>query len=95
MSKPRASVLAAVILMTMGCRTTLNAALDLFLDLGSDIPGESKDPVHKDQVEVLAFPRNEFLRILEESPITAEALGKIAQQKMEAHRTADGGKKRN
>jgi type VI secretion system secreted protein Hcp len=31
------------------------AALDMFLDLGSGIPGESTDSVHKDQVDVLAW----------------------------------------
>jgi len=34
-------------------------------------------------VEVLAYPRTEFLRILEESPITAEALGKMVQSRLE------------
>jgi ABC-type lipoprotein export system ATPase subunit len=37
-------------------------------------------------VEVLAFPRADFLRIVEESPITAEALGKIVQSRLEQHR---------
>ena len=37
-------------------------------------------------VEVLAFPRADFLRIVEESPITAEALGKIVQSRLEEHK---------
>jgi ABC-type lipoprotein export system ATPase subunit len=36
----------------------------------------------EDPVEVLAYPRNEFLKILAESPITAEALGKAAQSRL-------------
>ena len=31
------------------------AATDMFLDLGADIPGESKDPSHLNQVDVLAW----------------------------------------
>lgn len=36
-------------------------------------------------VELLAFPRENFLRIVEESPITAEALGKIVQDRLKMH----------
>ncbi len=32
-----------------------HAALNMFLDLGSDIPGESTDPAHTNQVDVLAW----------------------------------------
>jgi CRP-like cAMP-binding protein len=34
-------------------------------------------------VEVLAYPRQEFLRILDESPVTAQALEKIVQSRLE------------
>ena len=37
-------------------------------------------------VDLLVFPRQDFLRIIEESPITAEALGKIVQDRLEEHR---------
>lgn len=36
-------------------------------------------------VELLTFPREDFLRIIEESPITAEALGRIVQDRLEEH----------
>ena len=36
-------------------------------------------------VELLAFPREDFLRIVDESPITAEALGKIVQHRLAEH----------
>ncbi len=37
-------------------------------------------------VELLTFPRQDFLRIIDESPITAEALGRIVQDRLEEHR---------
>ncbi len=37
-------------------------------------------------VDLLAFPREDFLRIIEESPITAEVLEKIVQDRLEEHR---------
>ena len=37
-------------------------------------------------VDLLTFPRADFLRIIEESPITAEALEKIVQDRLEEHR---------
>lgn len=40
-------------------------------------------------VEVLTLPREEFLRVINESPITAEALGKIVQQRLDEGRVAD------
>ncbi len=43
----------------------------------------------KGPVQVLVLKREDFLRVIEQSPITAEALGKIAQQKLEVHRVAD------
>ncbi|HSQ38530.1 MAG TPA: ATP-binding cassette domain-containing protein [Anaerolineales bacterium] len=39
----------------------------------------------KEPVEVLAFPRADFLRIIKESPITAEALGKMVETRLEEH----------
>jgi len=47
-------------------------------------------------LELLTLPRTDFLRVIEESPITAEALGKIVQRRLEEHRAADsrGGKRR-
>ncbi len=41
-------------------------------------------------VELLTFPRQDFLRIVEESPITAEALGKIVQDRLRQHEAAKG-----
>jgi len=40
-------------------------------------------------VEVLALPRADFIRVMNESPITAEALGKIVQKRLEEHQIAD------
>ena len=40
-------------------------------------------------VVVLAIPRADFLRVMEVSPITAEAIGKIVQERLEEHRIAD------
>jgi len=40
-------------------------------------------------VEVLTLPRTDFLRVLQESPITAEALGKVVQQRLDEQRIAD------
>ncbi len=40
-------------------------------------------------VEVLALPRADFIRVMNESPITAEALGKIVQKRLEAHQISD------
>ncbi len=40
-------------------------------------------------VEALALPRADFIRVMNESPITAEALGKIMQKRLEEHQIAD------
>jgi len=40
----------------------------------------------KTPVDVLTYPRAEFLRIIEESPISAEALGKIVEARLAEHR---------
>lgn len=39
-------------------------------------------------VEALMIPRADFLRVMKESPITAEAVGKIVQKRLEQYRTA-------
>ena len=45
--------------------------------------------VGEEPVEALTFPRADFLRIVKESPITAEALEKIVQARLEEHRFVD------
>jgi len=40
-------------------------------------------------VELLTLPRVDFMRVMEESPITAEAVGKIVQKRLEEHRVSD------
>ncbi len=40
-------------------------------------------------VEVLALPRADFIRVMNESPITAEAVAKIVQKRLDKHRVAD------
>jgi len=40
-------------------------------------------------VEVVYIPRADFVRVIEESPITAEAIGKIVQERLEQRRVAD------
>src|SRR4051794_29637656 len=55
MPKSKASVLALVLWLTMSCSISLHAAVDMFLDLGAAIPGESVDTAHKNQVDVLAW----------------------------------------
>lgn len=40
-------------------------------------------------VEVLMIPRQDFSRVMEESPITVEAVSKIVQKRLEQHRMAD------
>jgi ABC-type lipoprotein export system ATPase subunit len=40
-------------------------------------------------VEVLVLPRADFVRVMNESPITAEAVAKIVQKRLEAHRIPD------
>ena len=41
-------------------------------------------------VEVLTIPRTDFLRVMKESPITAEAIGKVVQEKLEAQKVFIG-----
>ena len=43
-------------------------------------------------VEVLVIKREDFKRVLGQSPITAEALGKIVQERLDEHRAADSRK---
>jgi len=40
-------------------------------------------------VELLMIPRADFIRVMDESPITAEAVGKIVQKRLEEHRMVD------
>lgn len=40
-------------------------------------------------VEVLALPRTDFVRVMNESPVTAEALGKIVQKRLGSRFAAD------
>jgi len=40
-------------------------------------------------VEVLTIKREDFKRVMDESPITAEAVAKIVQERLEVHRAAD------
>ncbi|MEY2819657.1 MAG: hypothetical protein RL275_3120 [Chloroflexota bacterium] len=40
-------------------------------------------------VEVLMIPRDDFSRVMDESPITVEAVTKIVQKKLDEHRMAD------
>ena len=40
-------------------------------------------------VSVVILPRADFLRVMQESPITAEAIGKIVQKRLEEKRTVD------
>jgi len=40
-------------------------------------------------VELLAIRREDFKRVMDQSPITVEAVGKIVQEKLVAHRAAD------
>ena len=43
----------------------------------------------KRPVEVLALPRADFLRVMQESPITAESVGWMVQKRLEQHRVVD------
>ncbi len=43
----------------------------------------------EEPVEVLVIPRDDFKRVISESPVTANELAKIVQQRLEAHRAAD------
>ncbi len=43
-------------------------------------------------VEVLMIKREDFKRVMDESPITSEAVGKIVQQRLEEHRAKDSRK---
>jgi ABC-type lipoprotein export system ATPase subunit len=40
-------------------------------------------------VEILTLPREDFLRVIKESPITAEALGEVVQKRLDEQRVAD------
>lgn len=51
----RAFRLVALLLLGVGYSGSIQAAIDTFLDLGPDIPGESQDTEHHDQVDVLSW----------------------------------------
>jgi CRP-like cAMP-binding protein len=40
-------------------------------------------------VELLTIKREDFKRVMGQSPITAEAIGKIVQERLTEHRAAD------
>ena len=40
-------------------------------------------------VQVLTITRDDFKRVIDQSPLTAEAIGKIVEQRLETHRAAD------
>jgi len=40
-------------------------------------------------VEVVLIPRADFVRVMNESPITAEAISKTVQKRLEAHKIED------
>jgi ABC-type lipoprotein export system ATPase subunit len=40
-------------------------------------------------VKVVIIPRADFTRVIDESPITAEAIGKIAQKRLDEHKITD------
>jgi CRP-like cAMP-binding protein len=46
----------------------------------------------REPVDVLTYPREDFLRIIEESPITAEAIEKIVEERLA--RKAEGRKRK-
>jgi putative ABC transport system ATP-binding protein len=50
----------------------------------ADVRAASEEPV-----ELLILHRDDFLRVIGQSPITAEAIEKIVQQRLEEHRTVD------
>jgi ABC-type lipoprotein export system ATPase subunit len=43
----------------------------------------------KGPVELLTIKREDFKRVMDQSPITAEAVGRIVQERLDAHRTVD------
>ncbi len=43
-------------------------------------------------VDVFVLKRDDFLRVIEQSPITADAIGKIVQERLAAHHAADSRK---
>jgi ABC-type lipoprotein export system ATPase subunit len=45
-------------------------------------------------VELLTIKRDDFKRVMDQSPITAEAVGKIVQERLDAHRAVDSRGKR-
>lgn len=50
----------------------------------ADVRAAADEPV-----EILTLKRDDFLRVIEQSPITADALEKIVEEKLEAYRAVD------
>jgi CRP-like cAMP-binding protein len=40
-------------------------------------------------VYVIVIPREDFVRVMKESPITTEAISKVVQKRLEAHKIVD------
>jgi type VI secretion system secreted protein Hcp len=55
MPKLKTSALAVGLWLTISCSASLHAAVDMFLNFGTSIPGESRDSAHRNQVDVLAW----------------------------------------
>ena len=58
-------------------------------------PGESIANVRagsQGPVDVLTIKREDFKRVIDQSPVTAEAISKIVQQRIEVHRATDSRK---
>ena len=57
--------------------------------MGGDLSIANVRAGSEEPVEVLMLHREDFMRVIEQSPITAEALQKIVQQRLEEYRAAD------
>ena len=57
--------------------------------LGGDLSIANVQAGSEESVDVLMLHREDFMRVIEQSPITADALQKIVQQRLEEYRAAD------
>ena len=57
--------------------------------LGGDLSIANVQAGSEEPVDVLMLHREDFMRVIEQSPITADALQKIVQQRLEEYRAAD------
>ena len=57
--------------------------------LGGDLSIANVRAGSEEPVDVLMLHREDFMRVIEQSPITADALQKIVQQRLEEYRAAD------